>query len=144
MRLGKISMSWSTRSSLSTAWVGLGAIKNSSSLAVPWARIILPIVSYFPMSLIFYGSDGAQHEPRYVKYFEGSELIAGDFLFMRKYVPSRLEGKTVVTNSTTKDDLTLLKERGVKMVITTTPRYDGRYLRDKHDGSRVDRLCTQG
>jgi hypothetical protein len=90
------------------------------------ARIILPIISYFPMSLIFYGSGGAQHEPRYVKYFEGSDLIAGDFLFMRKYVPSRLDGKTVVTNSTTKDDLTLLKERGVKMVITTTPRYDGR------------------
>ena len=26
------------------------------------ARIMLPIVSYFPMSLIFYGSDGAQQE----------------------------------------------------------------------------------
>jgi hypothetical protein len=48
---------------------------------------MLPIVSYFPMSLIFYGSDGAQQELKYVKYFEGSDLIAGDFLFMRKYMP---------------------------------------------------------
>ena len=32
------------------------------------ARVMLPVVSYFPMSLIFYGSDGAEHEPKYVRY----------------------------------------------------------------------------
>ncbi|HNK62510.1 MAG TPA: hypothetical protein PLE14_00560 [Anaerolineales bacterium] len=90
------------------------------------ARIMLPMVSYFPMSMIFYGSDGAEHEPKYVKYFEESDLIAGDFLFMRKYMPKSLAGKTVVTNTTTEDNIALLKERGVKTVITTTPRYDGR------------------
>jgi hypothetical protein len=89
-------------------------------------KILLPVVSYFPMSMIFYGSGGAEHEPRYVKYFEGSDLIAGDFLFMRKYMPMVLSGKTIVTNTTTEDNLELLKSRGVKTVITTTPRYDGR------------------
>lgn len=90
------------------------------------ARIMLPIVSHFPMSMIFYGSDGAEHEPRYVKYFNESDLIAGDFLFMRKYMPQDLSGKTVVTNTTTEDNIALLKERGVRRVITTTPRFDGR------------------
>ncbi|MBI5965016.1 MAG: quinate 5-dehydrogenase [Chloroflexi bacterium] len=90
------------------------------------ARIMLPIVSYFPMSMIFYGSDGAEHEPKYTKYFAGSDLIAGDFLFMRKYMPKDLSGKTIVTNTTTEDNIALLKERGVKTVITTTPRFDGR------------------
>lgn len=90
------------------------------------ARVMLPIVSHFPMSMIFYGSDGAEQEPRYVKYFEGSDLLAGDFLFMRKYMPKSLAGKTVITNTTTEDNIALLKERGVKTVITTTPRYDGR------------------
>jgi hypothetical protein len=90
------------------------------------ARIMLPIVSHFPMSLIFYGSDGAEHKPKYVKYFEESDLIAGDFLFMRKYMPDDLKGKTIVTNTTTEDNIDLLKERGVKTVITTTPRYEGR------------------
>lgn len=90
------------------------------------ARIMLPFVSHFPMSMLFYGSDGAEHEPKYVKYFEGSDLIAGDFLFMRKYMPARLDGKTVVTNTTTEENIELLKSRGVKMVITTTPRYEGR------------------
>jgi hypothetical protein len=90
------------------------------------ARIMLPIVSYFPMSMIFYGSGGAEHKPKYVKYFKESDLLAGDFLFMRKYMPANLSGKTVVTNTTTEDNIELLKSRGVKTVITTTPRYDGR------------------
>jgi len=90
------------------------------------ARIMLPIVSYFPMSMLFYGSDGAEHKPKYVQYFEESDLIAGDFLFMRKYMPKNLSGKTVVTNTTTEENIELLKSRGVKTIITTTPRYDGR------------------
>lgn len=90
------------------------------------ARVMLPIVSHFPMSMLFYGSDGAEQEPKYEKYFEGSDLIAGDFLFMRKYMPKSLVGKTIVTNTTTEDNIALLKERGVKTVITTTPRYEGR------------------
>ncbi len=90
------------------------------------ARVMLPIVSWFPMSMIFYGSDGAEQKPKYVKYFEESDLIAGDFLFMRKYMPANLTGKTVVTNTTTEDNIELLRSRGVKIVITTTPRYDGR------------------
>jgi hypothetical protein len=90
------------------------------------ARIMLPIVSYFPMSMIFYGSSGAEQKPKYVKYFQESDLLAGDFLFMRKYMPTNLSGKTVVTNTTTEDNIALLKERGVKTVITTTPRYEGR------------------
>lgn len=89
-------------------------------------RVMLPIVSYFPMSMLFYGSDGAEHEPKYVKYFEKSDLLAGDFLFMRKYMPKNLSGKTVVTNTTTEDNIQLLRERGVKTIITTTPRYEGR------------------
>jgi hypothetical protein len=53
-------------------------------------------------------------------------LVAGDFLFMRKYMPKRMDGKTVVTNTTTEENIELLKSRGVKTVITTTPCYEGR------------------
>ena len=90
------------------------------------ARVMLPFVSWFPMNMLYYGCDGAEQEPKYVKYFETSDLIAGDFLFMRKYMPERMEGKTVVTNTTTEENIELLKARGVKTVITTTPRYEGR------------------
>ncbi len=90
------------------------------------ARALFPIVSYFPMSLLFYGSGGSEHEPKYERYFREADLIAGDFLFMRKYLPMDLSGKTVITNTTTESNIELLRERGVRQVITTTPRYEGR------------------
>jgi hypothetical protein len=90
------------------------------------ARVMLPFVSWFPMSMLFYGSSGSEHEPKYVKYFEGSDLISGDFLFMRKYMPLDMSGKTVVTNTTTEENIELFRSLGVKTVITTTPRYEGR------------------
>ena len=90
------------------------------------ARIMLPFVSHFPMSMLFYGSDGEIQGPKYQKYLLASNLLAGDFLFMRKYMPQDLSGKTVITNTTTGDNIDLLRERNVKTVITTTPRYEGR------------------
>jgi hypothetical protein len=90
------------------------------------ARLMLPFVSHFPMSMLFYGSGGDIHEPKYQKYFQASDLLAGDFLFMRKYMPLDLSGKTVITNTTTESNIDLLRQRQVKTVITTTPRYEGR------------------
>jgi hypothetical protein len=90
------------------------------------ARLLLPIVSYFPMSMLFYGSGGTDSEPKYRRYWEQADLLAGDFLFMRKYLPADLAGKTVVTNTTTEANVEFLRSRGVREVITTTPRYEGR------------------
>jgi len=90
------------------------------------ARILLPIVSHFPMSLLFYGSGGEDPAPKYLRYWQEADLIAGDFLFMRKYLPDDLTGRTVVTNTTTAQNIELLRARGVREVVTTTPRYEGR------------------
>jgi hypothetical protein len=90
------------------------------------ARALFPLVSHFPMSMLFYGSGGQAPAPRYERHWERADLIAGDFLFMRKYMPESLAGKMVVTNTTTAENIALLRERGVTTVITTTPRYEGR------------------
>jgi hypothetical protein len=90
------------------------------------ARIMLPLVSFFPMSMLYYGSGGAEQEPKYQKFWQQSDLLAGDFLFMRKYLPADLSGKTIITNTTTEENIEFLRERGVHIAITTTPRYDGR------------------
>lgn len=90
------------------------------------ARMLLPIVSYFPMSLLFYGSGGESFSPKYQSYFRDADLLAGDFMFMKKYLPEDLAGKTVITNTTTEQNVALLQERGVRLMITTTPRYEGR------------------
>jgi hypothetical protein len=90
------------------------------------ARMLLPLVSHFPLSLLFYGSGGDDGGPKYDRYWREADLIAGDFMFMRKYLPDDLAGKTVVTNTTTPENVELLRARGVRHVITTTPRYEGR------------------
>ena len=90
------------------------------------ARVLLPFVSYFPMSMLFYGSGGHEPEVKYARYWQEADLLAGDFLFMSKYLPGDLTGKTVVTNTTTEENVDLLRKRGVRVVITTTPRYEGR------------------
>jgi hypothetical protein len=90
------------------------------------ARILLPFVSHFPMSMIFYGSKGEAHEPKYQRFWQKADLFASDFLFMLKHLPDDVSGKTVVTNTTTADNVELLRARGVRQVITTTPRYEGR------------------
>jgi hypothetical protein len=108
--------------------VGLGVpiAVRSVKLYRRLARVMLPFVSHFPLSMIFYGSNGYEPEPKYERYWREADLVAGDFLFMLKYMPQDMSGKTVVTNTTTPENITLLRKRGVKMVITTTPRYEGR------------------
>ena len=34
-------------------------------------------------------------EPKYPQYYEQAEIIAGDFHFMRQFMPDRLDGKIV-------------------------------------------------
>ncbi len=64
--------------------------------------------------------------PKYPQYYAEADIIAGDFHFMRAFMPDRLQGKIILTNTVTQANLDELKERGVKMLITTTPDFGGR------------------
>lgn len=66
---------------------------------------------------------------RGARHFEWADIIAGDFHFIRRNLPATgrpLEGKTVITNTTTEADIELLRSRGLYRLITTTPRVEGR------------------
>ena len=90
-------------------------------------RVLLPVVRRMPISMLYpTGEKQDVIEPKYEKYWEPAELIAGDFLYIRKHLPDDLGGKTILTNTTTEQDVVLLKERGLRWLITTTPRYEGR------------------
>ncbi|HNT54624.1 MAG TPA: hypothetical protein PKG95_07920 [Anaerolineaceae bacterium] len=91
------------------------------------ARLLLPFVSYLPLATIF--PPGYKDEPivpKYEKIWAAADLIAGDFLYMRKHLPNDLQGKWIVTNTTTSDNVDLFRTRGAKVVITTTPVFEGR------------------
>jgi len=65
-------------------------------------------------------------EPKYPQYYEEADIIAGDFHFMRQFMPEHLDGKIVLTNTVTDRDVDELRKRGVKTLITTTPDFQGR------------------
>jgi hypothetical protein len=65
-------------------------------------------------------------QPKYPEYYAEAEIVAGDFHFMRQFMPDRLDGKLVLTNTVTASDLDFLRERGVNTLVTTTPEFGGR------------------
>jgi len=65
-------------------------------------------------------------QPKYPEYYAESEIIAGDFHFMRQFMPDRLDGKLVLTNTLTAGDIEELRSRGVTRLVTTTPDFGGR------------------
>ncbi len=65
-------------------------------------------------------------QPKYPHYYEEAEIIAGDFHFLRQFMPARLDGKIVLTNTLTARDVDELRSRGVARLITTTPDFNGR------------------
>jgi len=91
------------------------------------AKILAPIITQLPFKWLYpTGSEQEQGRPRGSKYFDENEIIAGDFHFIRRYMPASMQGKIVLTNTVTKDDVALLKARGVRLLITTTPELNGR------------------
>ena len=91
------------------------------------ARVIVPVIRLVPFKYLYpTGSKQEEMKPKYPQYFMEADIIAGDFHFIRRYMPSRLEGKSIITNTVTADDVQLLKDRGIKYLVTTTPEIQGR------------------
>jgi hypothetical protein len=91
------------------------------------ARILLPIAGFLPISILFPpGAKDESFHPKFEAAWNEADLIAGDMHYIRKYSPFDLNGKFVITNTTTHENIELLRQRKVSKVLTTTPRYDGR------------------
>ncbi len=91
------------------------------------ARLLLPVVSHLPISMLYStGDDQKVNTPKYEKYYKDASIIAGDWLYIRKHMPGDMQGKIIVTNTTTEADVAFMKERGITYLVTTTPVFDGR------------------
>lgn len=108
---------------------GLGipiAISSLSGLA-NWARVLAPIVTKLPIHMFYpVGLQQQKNKPRFQRYFQDADIIAGDFHYIRRNMPDTLNNKTVITNTVTASDIELLRERGAAMLVTTTPDMGGR------------------
>jgi len=91
------------------------------------AALLLPIATRLPFEWIYpVGEKQEERRPKYPKYFNWATVIAGDCHYIKRYMPDNMEGKIVVTNTTTHEDVELFHKAGVKYLVTTTPVLDGR------------------
>lgn len=91
------------------------------------AYLLLPIICRIPFKYLY--PTGAKQEeivPRHAKFYLWADVIAGDFHYIRRYLPPELPGKMIITNTVTAEDVELLRTRGVETLVTTTPEFSGR------------------
>lgn len=91
------------------------------------ARLLLPVASRLPFEWLYpTGEKQELREPKWERYFEWAHVIAGDCHFITHSMPHSLQGKIVVTNTTTDKDVALFSAAGAAHLVTSTPVYDGR------------------
>jgi len=102
------------------------AIKSIGGLRT-LAKIMIPIVTRFPFEWLYpTGEKQEQRIPKYEKYYQWATVIAGDCHYVKRHMPDNMQGKVVVTNTTTPEDVDLFRKCGVKYLVTTTPVLEGR------------------
>jgi hypothetical protein len=91
------------------------------------ANALIPIVGRLPFEWMYpTGEKQEKRTPKFTKYFAQAGVIAGDCHYITHYMPDDMQGKIIVTNTTTPADRELLRSCGVRHLVTTTPLFDGR------------------
>jgi hypothetical protein len=91
------------------------------------AALLMPIAGRLPYSWIYpLGEKQEKRTPKWGKYYEWATVIAGDCHYIKRFMPDNLQGKVIVTNTTTPEDVEAFRKAGVKYLITTTPVLEGR------------------
>jgi len=88
------------------------------------ATLLAPIVARLPFELVYPTGDKQESNSKksnYGRFYQDVDVVAGDFHFIKKYIPERMDGKIIITNTVTQNDIDVLKEKGVSLLITTTP-----------------------
>jgi hypothetical protein len=91
------------------------------------ARIVAPLAGRLPLEFLYpTGEKQEQIVPKYGTWYAWATVVSGDCLYIKRHMPDRLDGKVIVTNTTTPADVEAFRERGVRYLVTSTPRLEGR------------------
>jgi len=102
-------------------------VKKLSTVRVI-AATLLPVITRLPFTW-FYALGSEQDKPpqkKWDKYYQQAQVLGGDFIQIRQYMPDDLTGKIVVTNTTTAKNVEELRKRNLHILVTVTPRLEGR------------------
>jgi hypothetical protein len=91
------------------------------------AALLMPIAGRLPFKWVYpTGEKQEVHTPKWTKHYDWATVIAGDAHYIKHYMPDKLPGKIVVTNTTTPEDVEIFRKAEVKYLVTSTPRLEGR------------------
>ena len=108
--------------------LGLPLPVKSLAAARALARVLLPAVTQLPYRWLYTLGEEQVRPPsgKWASHYARARIIAGDYLQIREHMPADLCGKIVITNTTTARDVEELRQRGVWLLVTETPRLNGR------------------
>ena len=91
------------------------------------AALLMPIAGRLPFEWVYpTGEKQEKRTPKWGKYYAWATVIAGDCHYIKRFMPDDLQGKVIVTNTTTPEDVEAFRKAGVKYLVTTTPVLEGR------------------
>lgn len=110
--------------------LGIGLPLKSLRALDRIASIIAPIACRLPFEMLYptgkEQNTDTTKSGKFDKFFEESDIIAGDFHYIKQYMPQIMDDKIIVTNTVTKEDIEWLKDTGVRLLVTSTPDLEGR------------------
>lgn len=103
---------------------------HSKKALTAFVRAVAPIAFQLPYEWLYDYQTDDTHEPKRTAYtdklYADHDIIAADYKYVVKYMPPDMTGRWVVTNTTTAADAEYLRERGIELLVTTTPVLEGR------------------
>lgn len=91
------------------------------------AALLLPVLTKIPIKFLYpTGKKQEEITPKHGRYYDWADVVAGDFLLIRRFMPDNLHGKIVFTQTITPKDVEELGRRGVWLLITDGPDMGGR------------------
>jgi hypothetical protein len=91
------------------------------------AGLVMPIAGRLPFEWLYpTGEKQEKNTPKFGQWYAWATVIAGDCHYIKRFMPARLNGKTICTNTTTPDDVEIFRRAGVRHLVTTTPVMEGR------------------
>lgn len=107
--------------------LGIPIALHSEKVLKIAAAVMMPIAGRLPFDWIY--PTGEKQEiriPKFEKYYQWAEIIAGDCHYIKRHMPDDLSGKVIITNTTTQEDVEFFRSIGIKYLVTATPVLEGR------------------
>lgn len=90
------------------------------------ARLTLPVLRHIPLSFLYpLGEKQLDSFQKYPHIYHRNNFVAGDYHFIRKYLPKRLKGQGFLVSTIRESGVEELVDRGARVIISLAPKVEG-------------------